>query len=356
MAPTVTKVHPNAGPAGGGTEVAIAGTNFTGATAVEFGSTSASFTVKTSRSINAVAPPGSGTEDITVTTPNGTSAISSADQFNYAPPGPTVNSLLPAQGPVAGGQKIHINGTQFTGATAVNFGATSATSFTVLSAKSIVAVDPVGTGTVDVTVTTPEGTSPISSADHFTYVGHPPGVSGVSPKKGPAAGGTSVKITGVNFIAASAVDFGSVSATSFTVNSATSITATSPVQTAGTVDVTVTTPYGTSEHEFCSKTHGCAVHDHFKFVELRITNLTPSGGSSAGGTSVTVTGNGFALGTTETTFKFGSAAATSVNCTSSTTCTVVAPAHAAGTVDVTAKVSGIEEITKKVPADRFTYS
>jgi hypothetical protein len=39
----------------------------------------------------------------------------------------------------------------------------------VTSATSITAVSPVGTGTVDVTVTTPEGSSASSSADHFYY-------------------------------------------------------------------------------------------------------------------------------------------------------------------------------------------
>ena len=47
-----------------------------------------------------------------------------------------------------------ITGTNFTGATAVKFGATNAASFTVNSATSITATSPAGSGTVDVTVTT----------------------------------------------------------------------------------------------------------------------------------------------------------------------------------------------------------
>jgi hypothetical protein len=72
-----------------------------------------------------------------------------------------------------------------------------------------------------------------------------PAVTAVSPNQGPAAGGTSVTITGTNFTGATAVKFGSTNATSFTVNSATQITATSPAGT-GTVHITVTTPAGTS--------------------------------------------------------------------------------------------------------------
>jgi uncharacterized membrane protein len=64
---------------------------------------------------------------------------------------------------------VGITGTGFSGATAVKFGASSAKSFTVNSAISITAVSPKGKGTVDITVTTPGGTSATSAADQFTY-------------------------------------------------------------------------------------------------------------------------------------------------------------------------------------------
>ena len=68
-----------------------------------------------------------------------------------------------------------ITGTGFTGATAVDFGTTPATSFTVVSDTTITADSPAGTGTVDVTVTTPGGTSATSSADQFTLRGRADG-------------------------------------------------------------------------------------------------------------------------------------------------------------------------------------
>jgi hypothetical protein len=83
-APIVTGISPSVGPAAGGTGVTITGSNFTGATAVNFGATAAtSFTVNSTTKITAIAPAGSGTVDITVTAPGGTSATSSADQFTY---------------------------------------------------------------------------------------------------------------------------------------------------------------------------------------------------------------------------------------------------------------------------------
>jgi alpha-tubulin suppressor-like RCC1 family protein len=82
--PTVTKVEPNTGPTTGGTSVTITGTGFTVAKAVKFGSANAaSFRINSGTSMTAVSPPGTGTVDVTVTTPGITSPISSADQFRY---------------------------------------------------------------------------------------------------------------------------------------------------------------------------------------------------------------------------------------------------------------------------------
>jgi len=98
-------------------------------------------------------------------------------EFTGTPAAPTVSKISPAYGPIAGGTSVTINGIGFTGATAVKFGSTPATSFTAGTADAdsqIIAVAPAGTaGTVDITVTTPVGTSAISAADKFTYEGGP---------------------------------------------------------------------------------------------------------------------------------------------------------------------------------------
>jgi hypothetical protein len=108
---------------------------------------------------------------------------------------------------------------------------------------------PSGTGTVDVRVTTANGTSPITSADQFTY-GSPPTVSKVQPRTGIADGGTTVTITGTNFVAGAVVHFGGSDATNVVVVSSTKITAISPQAwncLGGiTVDVRVETKFGIS--------------------------------------------------------------------------------------------------------------
>jgi hypothetical protein len=255
---------------------------------------------------------------------DGPTGLGTPDEIpGFSSTSPTVTKVEPNAGPLAGGTSVTVTGTNFTGATAVKFGATSATGFKVNSATSITATSPAeAAGTVDVTVTTAGGPSAANPpGDSFTYAAAPT-VTKVKPNAGPVTGGTVVTITGTNFAGVTAVKFGTVAAKGFKVNSATSITAESPEEAVGTVDVTVVAAGGTS---------AISSADHYKSSPV-ITSLSPKEGPAAGGTSVTVKGAGFALGKTATAFKFGTTKPTSVNCTSSTECTVVAPAHAAGKV------------------------
>ncbi|MFE7192261.1 IPT/TIG domain-containing protein, partial [Kitasatospora sp. NPDC057595] len=133
-------------------------------------------------------------------------------------PAPVVTGLAPDHGPLAGGSTVVLTGTNLTGASAVNFGAAAATSFTVDSDTQITATVPAGStaGAVDVTVTTPGGTT---AAAKYTYDTPAPVVTGLAPDHGPLAGGNAVVLTGTNLTGASAVNFGAAAATSFTVDS-----------------------------------------------------------------------------------------------------------------------------------------
>ncbi len=74
----------------------------------------------------------------------------------------------------------------------------------------------------------------------------PPTITKLAPKKGPAAGGTPVTITGTGFSGVLAVRFGPTPATTYKVESPTRITATAPPGTVGTVEVRVEAGAGTS--------------------------------------------------------------------------------------------------------------
>jgi hypothetical protein len=172
-----------------------------------------------------------------------------------------------------------------------------------------------------------------------------PQVTKLSPKSGPAVGGTAVTIAGTGFTGATSVSFGATAAASFTVDSGSSIVAVAPAGIAGSVEVSVTGPGGTSA------TSSAAV---YKYKSPTVTAVTPSSGPIAGGTSVTISGSGFALGAA-TTFKFAASVAASVNCVSTSSCTVIVPSRAkAGVVDVKATVGTVKS-PKNAPADHFTY-
>ena len=172
--PAITSLSPTSGPAAGGTSVVITGTGFTGATAVTFGGTAAGYVVDSDTQITATSPAGAGTVDVRVTTPNGTSANTAVDDYTYDPPPPAIASLSPTTGSTAGGTSVVITGTDFTGATAVDFGAVAATGYVVDSDTQITATSPAqALGTVDVRVTTPSGTSANTAADDYTYTPPP---------------------------------------------------------------------------------------------------------------------------------------------------------------------------------------
>ncbi|MCG0286557.1 IPT/TIG domain-containing protein [Streptomyces sp. PSAA01] len=312
----ISSVTPTAGSPDGGTLVTLTGSNFIQPSAVRFGPILAtSFTVVSATQITAVAPPGNGTVQITVTTQGGTSNGAS---YSYAG-APALTGISPTTGPASGGTVVTLTGTNLLGATAVRFGAANATSFTVVSATQITAVAPPGSGTVQVTVTGPGGTS---NGLAYSYVPAPvPVLSGVSPGQGPAAGGNTVTLSGSGFTGASAVRFGSASA-SFTVVSATQITAVAPPGS-GTVQVTVTGPGGTS--------NGLA-YSYVSAPVPALTSVSPGQGPLVGGNTVTLTGSDL-TGVTGVTF--GSAPATSFIVVSATQITAVAPPGAAGPVQIT---------------------
>jgi hypothetical protein len=65
-----------------------------------------SFKVESESAITAVSPPGQGTLDVTVTTPDGVSAVSAADQFSYFIPALYQIQGLPYQTAVQAGKEL----------------------------------------------------------------------------------------------------------------------------------------------------------------------------------------------------------------------------------------------------------
>lgn len=256
-APAVTGISPASGPSGGNTTVTISGSGFSTAsngTTVKFGTKAGSHvSCSSTTTCTAVSPSGTaGTVDVTATTAAGTSATSSADQFTYLG-APTVTAISPASGPTAGGTTVTISGTGFvagTTGTSFKFGSTAGTQVSCSDANTCTVISPArSAGTVDIKATTAGGTSATGAADKFTYLALP-AVTKISPTSGPSAGGTSVTVTGSNFVrgtTGTSFDFGAVAGTQVNCGSNTSCTVVSPAGSASTaVDVTATTAGGTS--------------------------------------------------------------------------------------------------------------
>ena len=152
---------------------------------------------------------------------------------------------------------------------------------------------------------------PASAAPTFTSV---------SPTSGITAGGTAVIITGSGFTNATAVTFGGAAATSFTVVSDTSITATTPAGAAGSANIIITAPAGTATGTYT-----------YTASAPTFTSISPTSGTTAGGTAVTIIGTGFTGATAVT---FGSTVATSLTVVSDTEITTITPAGTAGSASI----------------------
>jgi len=341
---TVTSVSPNTGSFAGGTNVVISGTGFTGATEVLFGGIAApSFSVVDDSEITATSPSQPvGTVDVSVLTPAGGSAATSADSFTYEL-GPRISGISPQVSPTSGGTTVTLTGTGFTGATSVTFNGAVATNLTVVSDTQLtVTTPPQSAGGVDVTVFTPNGTD---TTTLFAYADTPV-VSGISPSSGPANGGTSVYITGSGFTGANQVSFGSVGSAGLEVLSDTTMVAGVPAQAEGDiVDVTVTNPAGTS---------ATSAADQFTYTApvTTATALSPSIGGTAGGTRVTVDGTEFVAGQTSVTIGGTVIPSASVTVQNANVLTFITPAHAAGSVSVT--VTAPDGTSAPVPGG-FSY-
>jgi hypothetical protein len=220
---------------------------------------------------------------------------------------------------MGGGTTVTITGTNLAGATAVNFGDKLGT-ITANTPTSVTVTAPAGAGLAPVHVTTNAG----SSNDLAYFYVSSPAITSVSATSGPTAGGNTVTIHGFGLSTATNVDFGGNSATP-TVVSDSQLTVAVPAGSAGTVGLTVTTAGGS------------AAGPAYTYVEPpTIVSLTPTSGSTAGGTAVTITGTDLTR-TTQVTFDGTPANFLAIN---STTVAAFTPPGAAGAVDVVVTTTG----------------
>jgi hypothetical protein len=155
-----------------------------------------------------------------------------------------------------------------------------------------------------------------------------PSVTSVEPASGTTAGGTLITLRGTNFTQASSVTVGGTACSGLTVIDAETARCTTLAGPAGWASVRITTPGGTSWS-----------NGYFNYVAPvppapQVSSVTPSSGSTDGGTSITITGTAF---TGATGIGIGGVSCASFNVTSATTATCTTPPGNAGSasVDVT---------------------
>lgn len=198
-------------------------------------------------------------------------------------------------------------------------------------ATGIISGMPTQAGTFSFVVRVKDSASNTASANFSANVAAQaaPAVTGISPTSAPAAGGTSVTISGTNFQSGATVSFGGAAPSSVAVKSATQITVTTEAHPAGPTSVTVQDPNGESSTLTNAFTYNSATPT--------VSSVSPSTGPTTGGTQVQITGANLLAGAM---VLFGGAQATFVAVNSATQISAVTPANAAGTVNVTVEVPG----------------
>jgi len=310
----LSSVSPNTGSPQGGDTVTINGGGFSdpiratinGVAAVIQSASESQIRVSTPPLLAGLAPGATLAVNVTVTinlNEAGQASDTLADGFIYANGSggtlqPTIFSVTPASGPNEGGTQVTINGDGFEAPVAVEFGDPTpfvAAQVISVTRTRIVALSPPATSfgqgnlnkLVGIRVTNQNSGRTGSAAGAFRY-GVSVIITSIAPGQGSIYGGDLVTIFGQGFDAPIAVDFGGIEQ--------------QPVSVSGTEAVVRTT------HPSICPAGGLAVHlvniesgngnpasVSFVYLKPNIFSLSPTSGSQAGGTALTIGGANFGL-------------------------------------------------------------
>lgn len=331
LAPATPVLSPAQGPDEGGTAVTLTGTGLTGATGVTFdGIPADDVVVVDDGTITLTTPPhAAGVVDVVVALP-GLDAVATGGYAYLLPGAPTVASVVPPTGPVAGGTEVTLTGTDLDSVTEVRFDGVLGTALDTDGDGTTLTVvtPPHAAGPVAITLVNPGGESVLPNG--FTYLGDgtDTDVSSVDPGTAPTSGGTTVTLTGTGLTGATGLTVGGAAASDVVVApGGGSLTATvPPSEAAGPAGLVVVFPAGTADAGTIT------------YVAPTLTGIAPVEGPTSGGTTVALTGTGLSAASAVT---FGGTPATAVTPTADGL-SVTAPAHAAGPVAVAVTLPGAD--------------
>lgn len=245
--PTITNFTPTTGSVG--TDMTINGADFIGTMTILFTATgqqpveATNVTVVSANQMVCKVPTLTAGTSYRVSVANSNQAGSTSDtMFVYGTPAPTYASISPASG--SPGSTVSITGTNFvSGSTTVTIGGLAATT-SVVSSTLLSCTVPSGLANntaYNVVITTSSGSA--TGTGVFTCTIPSPTYTGVSPSSGKL--GTTVTITGTNFLSGMTVTVGGTAATGVSVTSSTSLTCSLPaLSSAGYKDIVLTTASG----------------------------------------------------------------------------------------------------------------
>ncbi|BCV23432.1 IPT/TIG domain-containing protein [Gelria sp. Kuro-4] len=340
--PQIGGLSPSRGQAGGGTPVLLTGSDFAQGAKVYFdGNPAQKVTWLSSTALVAITPagPADRTVDVTVLNPDGAS-YTMEQGFTYIPDPllqPSITAVIPNQGPVTGGTKVDIWGTNFQEGLTVLFGGQTVpvevygpgpagSAYVRVTAPAVEKAGP-----VDISVINPDGGT-ATAPGAFTYTAETAAITldGIAPTKGPRSGNIPAQLTGSGFLQGAKVFLGGTEAQGAQVVDGSTITFTVPPAPPGqgdlTVDVVVVNPDGASDRLAGGFTYTTPTS------RPKLTAVAPNTGRSQGGTPVTIQGGGFEQ--TPAVF-FGGRLADNTAWVSDTELTGRTPPGAAGAVTVT---------------------
>jgi hypothetical protein len=339
--PRLDAIEPAAGPASGASPIAATGAGFEPDLQLRFAdATATDLDVSGPDLMQASTPAGlPGQVDVTVIGAVELDRLPGGFVYLDAAIGALrVSAVAPSAGPEAGGQSVTVVGEGFAAEPIgqVTFAGQPASDMLVLDDRRIRVTVPAGQpGQVSVEVQTASDQALLASAYRYYQ---PLSLSAIEPTEGPAPGGTEFLLTGDGFSALTQVFFGGLPADNLEAVSPTQISGTTPAGSTGSVDVLVADPDSQA-----------GLPGGFEYTApLTLQRVDPDFGSQAGGTYVTLYGQGFSAGMQIT---FGAKAASLVQVQSPAVATARSPSGDPGEVPVRVTLG---EAQAELPA-AFSY-
>ncbi|WP_321506781.1 IPT/TIG domain-containing protein [uncultured Methanoregula sp.] len=243
---------------------------------------------------------------------------------------PIITVLSPSGGPVTGGTVVTITGSGFTGTKDVLFGGKSVNGLNIINDSQLTVITPQHPEErVLISIITAEGVPGFMepfTMFQYSYEKFPlPRLSGISPSSGPASGGT-VRITGSGFTGTKEVLFGKQPGAVLDIVDDSHLTVSAPFSFfPGSVPVSIRNARG-----FAGSLDPVIMYT-YDYPLPELTGISPSSGSIAGGTVVTLTGSGFA-GTENV--QFGEKYGTGLNVIDNWQLTILTPPSSEGIVGI----------------------